>query len=336
VSRPLGSIALGESKLAEYGDNLALRVRAEDAHAVVLANGGNCTSADINWVHYVHHASRFEDAGAPLSVKLKNRWAENIFRRHEKQAIRNAKLVIANSEITRAHVTQWLGIDGARVKTIYLGANAEWEPASSDERGTARAWLNIPPDAPVVAFVGALGHDRRKGFDTLWRAWEQLSVEPAWNAHLVVAGGGRQVEHWRLLSSRYQGRVHVLGFTNRVHDVLAASDLLVSPVLYEPFGLNVMETICRGVPAMVSACAGASELYPENLRRYLLEDPQNHAALAAMLKAWSGEIEHARADFAPMSAQLRSRPWKTMADEIIAAAAQLRAPAAGDILVATQ
>ena len=245
VPRPAGSIVLGESRLARRGQEVASQVRTVHPNAIVVANGGNGFAPDINWVHYVHHASRFEDAGGPLSLKLKNRFAERVFRRHERQAIGSAKLVITNSFLTKRHVVELLGVDATRAVTVYLGANSDWAPPTREERLASREWLQIPQEAPIVCFVGALGHDKRKGFDTLWKAWTTLAADPAWPAHLVVAGGGRQVEHWRRLAAQISPRIHILGFTDRVRDLLAAADLLVSPARYEPFGLNVTEAICR-------------------------------------------------------------------------------------------
>lgn len=335
VSRPAGSIALGESRLASRAAEITDRVKSEQPNAIVVANGGNAVAADVNWVHYVHHASRFEDAGAPAAVRLKNRLAEWIFRRHERAAIGSAKLVITNSELTRRHVVELLGVDRQRVSTVYLGSNPNWTPPTNQQRNAARAWLGIPGDSPVVTFVGALGHDRRKGFDPLWNAWLQLAQQPAWDAHLVVAGGGRQVEHWRSIASKNPS-VHVLGFTERVREVLAATDVLVSPVLYEPFGLNVTEAICCGVPAIVSAGAGVAELYPADLRSWLLSDPCDHHELVNKLRRWRSNIDEVRRSFDSFGARLRERSWRSMADDFIALVQGRLRPAAGDTLVATQ
>lgn len=335
VSRPAGSIVLGESRLASRALEIGRKVKSEYPNAIVVANGGNGIAADVNWVHYVHHASRFEDAGAPAVLRLKNRYAEWIFRRHERAAIRSAKLVITNSELTRGHVVELLGADPQRVTTVYLGANANWSPASHEQRSSARSWLGIPADKPVVVFVGALGHDQRKGFDTLWKAWLQLGRDSAWDAHLVVAGGGRQVEHWRAVATKADARVHVLGFTDRVRDVLAASDLLVSPVHYEPFGLNVTEAICCGVPAIVSAGAGVAELYPSDLGSWLLNNPRDHRELAGKMRKWRSDVEGTRLNFRAFGARLRERSWEMMADDFIALV-RARLRAAGNTLVAAQ
>ena len=336
VQRPAGSITMGESRLARRAAEIAEQVKRANPNAIVLANGGNGISPDVNWVHYVHHASRFEDSDGPLVVRLKNRYAERIFRRHEKAAIQRAKLVITNSELTKRHVVELLGVHEQRVATVYLGANAEWAPPGFDERTSARSWLNVPGDVPVIAFVGALGHDKRKGFDTLWNAWCELKADPAWNAHLVVAGGGRQVDHWRRIAAKTDARVYILGFTDRVRDLLAASDLLVSPVRYEPFGLNVTEAICRGVPAIVSAHAGVAELYPRELRTWLLAKTDDQRELADKMKEWRCDIEGARREFAPFGYTLRQRSWHAMADDFIALVHARLGPSAGNTLVATQ
>lgn len=335
VPKPLESIALGEGRLIRSAREVAHKVKVSRPNAIVVANGGNGIAADVNWIHYVHRASGFEDAGAPVGVRLKNRIAEQIFLRHERQCVQSARLVIANSELTRRHVVELLGIEEQRTTTIYLGANNDWEPATKAERSAARSWLEILENEPVVSFVGALGHDRRKGFDTLWAAWQELTADPAWNAHLVVAGGGRQVEHWRRMA-QVNPRVHILGFTDRVRDLLAASDLLVSPAMYEPFGLNVMEAICRGVPAIVSADAGVAELYPAEIRRFQLANPRDHRALAKMLREWHQAIERARTEFAPLGSVLRKRSWQAMADEMIHAVHQALRRSPGNTLVATQ
>jgi glycosyltransferase involved in cell wall biosynthesis len=320
VPRPAGSTVLGESRLARRAQEVARQVKSTRPDAIVVANGGNGIAPDINWVHYVHHASRFEDAGGPLSLRLKNRFAERVFRRHEKQAIGSAKLVITNSTLTKQHLVELLSVDAERVITIYLGANSDWASPTAEERVAARKWLQIPDDSPIVCFVGALGHDKRKGFDTLWQAWTNIAADPAWKSHLVVAGGGRQVEHWRRLAAQVSPRIHILGFTDRVRNLLAASDLLVSPARYEPFGLNVTEAICCGVPAIVSANAGVAGVYPSELRGYLLEQPEDNLQLSRMLKQWSSNVEGTRTAFAPFGALLRTRSWQTMADDFIATA----------------
>jgi glycosyltransferase involved in cell wall biosynthesis len=86
---------------------------------------------------------------------------------------------------------------------------------------------------------------------------------------------------------------------------------------------------------MVSANAGVAELYPPDLRKWLLSDPRDHHELVNKMRQWRSDIEAGRRSFEGFSARLRERSWQVMADDFIALVhARLRS--AGNTLVATQ
>lgn len=327
VPRPGGSFLLGERLLERAGLAVARRVTAGHPGAPVLVNGGNCRWPDVNWVHSVHHAWPCVDPGAPAWFRAKNRLMKSSARRRERRAVGEARVVLANSEKTRLDLVRHLGVDAERVSVVYLGADPAWGPARPDERAAARGWLEVPGEGPVAAFVGALGHDRGKGFDLLLEAWSRLSADPAWDARLVAAGGGRGLDRWRGEVERrgLAGRVRLLGFTDRVGDLLAAADLLVSPTRYDAYGLAVQEAVCRGVPALVSARAGVAERYPPALREMVLPDPADVDDLVARLRGWRAEPERWRSAFRPLGEELRAHTWRDMARSIASVVARSRA-----------
>lgn len=322
VPRPAGSFLVGERLLDRRGRSVARAVQARWPEARVLVNGGNCAWGDLNWVHCVHHAWPCVDAGAPAWFRAKNRVMKGSARRREGRIVPRARLAIANSEQTRRQLVELVGISPERVRTVYLGADPAHGEPTPEQRATARAWLGKPADRPLVAFVGALGHDHNKGFDTLWAAWRRLCADPAWDADLVVAGGGRGVARWtrEVEEAGLSDRVAMLGFTHRIADLLAAANLLVSPVRYDAYGLNVQEAICRGVPALVSRGAGVSERFPTALEPMVLPDPDDAEDLALRLRAWRGRMEHWKGEFQPLGRLLRGHAWRDMAREIVAAA----------------
>lgn len=110
----------------------------------------------------------------------------------------------------------------------------------------------------------------------------------------------------------------MLGYTERVTEVLAAADVLVSPVRYESYGLNVQEALCSGVPAIVSRRAGVAERYPAELNDLLLPNPDDASDLAMRLLHWRAGIENFKRRIAPLSATLRSWTWGDMAAQMIA------------------
>ncbi len=300
---------------------VARAVQAKSPDARVVVNGGNCSWPDINWVHYVHHAWRPSGAGRGAWFKFRTAVESTLARRSELRSLSEARIIIANSQRTRGDIID-LGIPAARVHTVYLGSNPEWQPVTPRMRAQARERLGCGREGPVAAFVGGLGRDDRKGFDTMLAAWISLCADPRWDVDLLVAGGGREVESWKYRVERagLAHRIRMLGFTERVDEVLAASDVLVSPVRYEAYGLNVHEAICCGVPAIVSACAGVAERYPAQLGGLLLRDPDDVGELVERMRGWRQSIDAWKESVKPLTAEFRSRSWETMAQEFVALA----------------
>jgi len=322
VPRPLGSFFLGEWPLERRGRSVARDVTARWPGTRVLVNGGCCDWPDINWVHCVHHAWRCHDRGIPPWLQVKNRLIKSWARRRERSVIRRARVVLANSERTRRDLAQYLGLASGGVHVVYPGTDPAWGPATAEERAAARSWLGRSPERPLVVFVGILGGEGHKGFDTLWSAWRALCIRPDWDADLIVAGGGSGLGRLRreVAAARLEDRVHLLGFTHRVAELLAAADLLVSPARYEAFGLNVQEAICRGVPALVTSSAGVAERYPSDLADMMLPDPENVDDLVARLLRWRSSIDCWKDRFRPLATALRNYTWTDMASRIVSLA----------------
>jgi glycosyltransferase involved in cell wall biosynthesis len=314
IRKPLKSYFLGAPLLDRGGQKIARAHLASGDRVIV--NGGNCRAADVNWVHYVHAAYEPASAGSRLQ-RAKATLTHEVNLRQERSAIRAAQIVIANSERTRRDLTEHVGVDDARIHTVYYGIDADrFQPASEGRRRQLHDLFQWP-DRPRVAFVGALG-DRRKGFDTVFAAWSRLCQDPDWDCDLVVVGQGAELAAWRgrARSGAIGDRVRFLGFREDVPDVLAACDALVAPTRYEAFGLGVLEALCTGIPALVSAGAGVAERYPSELSELLLVDPNSVPELEAALKNWRTHHERLREETRRLSITLRQRTWQTMAQEI--------------------
>lgn len=318
--RIAGAHFLAQRQLDRLGRAVAAKVIAHAPGARVLVNGVNCEWPDINWVHYVHQEWLTSPSGAPLWFRLKHGIDGCSNSRKELRVLKAARIVIANSERTRSDLIRDAGVAPERVRTVYLGCGLEWRTITPERRAAARAWLGEPPDRPLAAFVGGFGHDLRKGFDTLWTAWRSLCARSDWDADLIVAGGGRALPQWRdaINRSGLGSRVRLIGFTDRVADVLAAADVLISPVRYESYGLNVQEAICCGVPAIVSRSAGVAERYPAELNDLLLPNPHDAHDLVMRLLRWRAQIEELKRRIAPLAATLRAWTWHDMAAQMIA------------------
>ena len=325
VPRPFGSHLLGFPLLewaasfqADLHSGALMNYWRRTREVVTLANGGNFHGR-ATWLHYVHAAYSPEIVGRRLrrGVEHAARWKAL---RDERAVVSRVGAVIANSALTARHAVELLGADPARVHTVYYGADPDrFRPPSDEERAAARRALRVAGDAPVLAFVGALG-DRRKGFDTLFEAFAFLcSTESDWDATLLVAGAGGELEAWkrRAEGARLAQRIRFLGFRDDVREVLWACDGVVSPTRYEAYGLAVQEALCTGLPAVVSRAAGVAERIPPPLDALLVDDPDDAGELAARLLAWRAGVDAYRAAALALSGALRGWTWDHMAARVV-------------------
>ncbi len=284
----------------------------------VVTNGGNCRFGDINWIHYVHAAYRRPSSLSLLS-KARNRAAHLYFVAQERRVLPLARMLVADSNRTRQDAIERLGIDGSKVRTVYYGTDPhEFRPADGGERARVRREVGLPPQHPVVLFVGALG-DSRKGFDICFRAWQMLCADSAWAAHLAVIGRGAELPIWqrRAAEAGISDRIHFLGFRSDVADLMRACDAMIAPSRYEPYGLAVHEALCCGLPAIVSAKAGVAERYPRELAELLIPDPEDAPDVAARLRRWQANPEFFRNAADALSVTMRAYTWDDMAAKIV-------------------
>src|SRR4029079_12762951 len=126
---------------------------------------------------------------------------------------------------------------------------------------------------------------------------------------LLVVGWGAELHEWqrRTREGGLDGRIRFVGARRDMPDVLAALDALVHPARYEAYGLSVHEALCRGVPALVSACAGVAEHYSPELADLLITNPDDRGELVERLSAWRCSSDRFRALVLPLSEKLRGR-----------------------------
>jgi len=312
VPRPFGMHSLGEPLLTTVAMRRARAVRRSGGH--VVANGGNLDAGDVTWAHYVHAAYEPVAAGVLNSTLVASRHRQYVAA--ERRALTQARLVICNSDRTVHDVISCVGVEPGRVRRVYYGIDASRFHDRVDT-GAAKERLGRDARTPLVLFVGALG-DRRKGFDTLYAAWDAMCRTSGWDGHLIVAGSGAELDRWRAKADRdgMSNRVTFLGYRNDIPDLLAAADVLVHPARYEAYGLAVHEAVCMGVPVIVSASAGVAERLSSDLTELLLEDPQSASDLGTRLQRWRARSEEFRDRTRRAGAVLRARSWDDMSRDI--------------------
>jgi UDP-glucose:(heptosyl)LPS alpha-1,3-glucosyltransferase len=147
-----------------------------------------------------------------------------------------------------------------------------FHPTNRDlHRDATRRELGLDPVQAMVLFVG--NSWSRKGLST---AIEAMREWEGWAPTLVVVGDGSPGPFLEGLPGHVAARIIFVG--RRRDDVqrfYAAADVFLLPTLYEPFGLVILEALASGLPAVVSASAGAAEWLVDGEDAILLKDPAN-------------------------------------------------------------
>jgi len=200
---------------------------------------------------------------------------------------RHSKHLIAISGQIKREISQCYGRDEKDITTIYHGINlSEFHPENCKKyRAAIRKRHNIPKDCFVLLFVGEF---RRKGLEYVIRALPYLDKgkkERVPNLLLLVVGADRTEPYIQLSRAlAVDDSLLFIGHTDTINQYYAASDVLVFPTLYEPFGFAITEAMATGMPVITSKSAGAAELIHHGIDGLLLENPKRADEIAANIQ----------------------------------------------------
>jgi alpha-1,6-mannosyltransferase len=144
-----------------------------------------------------------------------------------------------------------------RIERVPLGVDLDhFHPGRRASAAAVRVARGLPAETPVVAFIGRFAREKEVG--VLLQAWP--AIERQTDATLVLIGDGPARE--RLQAESRGSRIRWLPYENdreRLADLLASVDLLVSPGSIETFGLSALEALASGTPVLSADRGGVSE-----------------------------------------------------------------------------
>ncbi|HEY4357868.1 MAG TPA: glycosyltransferase family 4 protein [Acidobacteriaceae bacterium] len=243
---------------------------------LVQANGFiTWADCDIVTAHFVHtswgRSPYFQYARSWRPGALYQRLFTALNARWEQRAFRAAKFVIAVSEIVAKDV-EALGVPHERIRVVHNGVDTDEFAPGASVRGT----FGLPDDVPMVLFAGDI-RSPRKNLQTLLRAMGHLP-----NVHLAVAGDTMRSAAPALARELDLGdRVHFLGKTTRLPELMRSVDVFAFPSLYEPFGLVALEAAASGLPAVLSHHVGSAGALQGVFT--IVKDAEDAAELAAAI-----------------------------------------------------
>ncbi len=191
--------------------------------------------------------------------------------------------IVAISRQGREEIRTLYGVPDARITVIYNGVDQQrFHPDHRERFGPAiRAAFGIPPQAWLVLMVGS-GFER-KGLGPLIEGFARFR-DP--HARLLVVGKGNPRPYYALAERLgVGGRLAWAGPRPDVERFYAAADLVALPALYEPFGNVHLEALAAGLPVLASRRSGGAEVVRHGETGWILENPEDAAAIAGGLEA---------------------------------------------------
>lgn len=188
--------------------------------------------------------------------------------------------IVVNAEgIRRFYVRQ--GLTDQAITTI---PNAiEPKPIDPSPTTKIRESLGVPPDVPLVGFIGRLWPQKRVQ-DLIW-ATDILRMS-GWNFRIVIVGDGpRRVALKRFADAlEIMPIVHFVGHRNDVTEIMRALDMLVLPSKFEGLPNVALEAMMAGKPVVGTRIAGTDEVVVDG-ETGILVPPQQPLELARAIRS---------------------------------------------------
>ncbi len=206
------------------------------------------------------------------------------FRRAIRHAAAHAAALVCVSEVTATRLRACCEVRAPIVVAPHGVDHARFTPVEPSP-GADRAVLaqnGVPPDRPLVAFVGTL--EPRKGVASLVAAFDRVA-EAQEDALLVLCGQtgwGLAETEQALAGARHGDRILRVGYLphEAVPALLRLATVVAYPALEEGFGLPALEALACGAPLITTEGTAMAEMAQDAA---CLVPPGDVAALADAL-----------------------------------------------------
>ena len=232
-----------------------------------------------------------------------------------------ADCYLAVSSYTRERMLA-LGYPAERVRVLYNGVDTElFAPASPEEKARLRGVLNIPAEAVVLAYFGR--KQIAKGYFRFLTAIGELFQKHP-QAYALIAGprpadpmSDAQRTSLSALEKQMLAHPRVRSFGPMPHRNLAnmyrVADIVVSATQDDQHPLVAIEAMASGTLLVISNYAGIRESVEHGRTGFLLDDPQDEAALIARLDSLTADPAQYRSIAAAARDQaLRHYDWRAL------------------------
>ncbi len=170
------------------------------------------------------------------------------------RAVKRARVVLADSQNTKADLVRFWNTPPDKIHVLYPGLDPAFRPIRDEEHLHRVRTRYSLPDRFILS-VSRL--EPRKNFVGLIHAFERFKARTSYPHHLVIAGG----KGWKYepifqaaAASPFREAIHFLGFVDDedLPALYTLADVFAYPTFYEGFGFPPLEAMACGTPVLSS------------------------------------------------------------------------------------
>jgi glycosyltransferase involved in cell wall biosynthesis len=171
------------------------------------------------------------------------------------------------------------GISEDKVKVVYVGIDTS--SYSQLSQSDARLFYNLKEDDFIMAIIGRVQF-RQKGHDLLIHTLSE-NLNKLKGFKLLVVGDGLDLPNLKSIVTKknLQNHVNFIPWSNDLHYLYSAIDMLIIPSRFEGMPLVMLEAMYYGIPVIASNQDGMKELLPAE---WLFNCNNNNSIIASILK----------------------------------------------------
>lgn len=193
-----------------------------------------------------------------------------------------ADKIVANSEATKSTMLKnapWLKTE--RVKVVYNGINPEfYKPEHTKD---LRKEFGFEKNDFVIGFVGRLS--LQKGIMYALEGFKIIN-EKHNNVRLLICGDGElksDVEKF-ISENQLEQKIYLAGFRKDIPNIMKTIDVLLTPSLWEGFGIVLIEAMAAGKPCVATNTSSIPEIVEDGINGYLVPTKDSQSIAESLIR----------------------------------------------------
>ncbi|NOX14602.1 MAG: glycosyltransferase family 4 protein [Epsilonproteobacteria bacterium] len=187
----------------------------------------------------------------------------------EKRIFKNAKKIIAISNMVKNDIIKTYNISSNKIKVIYNGIKLkEFNHESSFKKISQE--FHIPKNEKILLYVGS--GFKRKGVKEFLEILSQLKNK---NFKAFIIGKEKNITYYKGLAIKLNLKENIIftGPRSDVDDFYTISDIFLFPTRYEPFGNVILEAMSFSNVVITTKNCGGGEILNQ---KFIMQTPQDY------------------------------------------------------------